>query len=72
MKHSLIIGGTGMLAGLSAHFAGQGVTVSVIGRNEERHEKVKQMTAHPENVNSLIIDHSQHHTLKEQLLRTID
>lgn len=72
MKHALIIGGTGMLAGFSADLAEHGVTVSVIGRNEERHENVKRMTAHPENVNSLIIDHSHHHPLKEQLLRTME
>ncbi|MFC4409694.1 hypothetical protein ACFOZY_04505 [Chungangia koreensis] len=72
MKHVLIIGGTGMLAGLSAELADHGVKVSVIGRNEERHESVKRMSQKPENIISLVIDHSYHHTLKEQLMKTME
>lgn len=72
MKHVLIIGGTGMLAGLSAELADMGIKVSVIGRNEEKHENVKRMSLYPENIISLIIDHSYHLTLKEQLMKTME
>lgn len=72
MKHVLVIGGTGMLAGLSSTLADEGILVSVIGRNEERHNDVKRMTVHPENIISLVIDHSHHLTLKEQLMKTME
>jgi hypothetical protein len=34
--HALVVGGTGMLRGVSLHLAARGMDVSVIARNEER------------------------------------
>lgn len=42
MRHILIVGGTGMLKGTTAHFIEQGDIVSVMARNEDRLDSFKE------------------------------
>jgi NAD(P)-dependent dehydrogenase (short-subunit alcohol dehydrogenase family) len=42
MKHILIIGGTGMLRGATEHFIEQGHIVTLMARNEQRLNAIKQ------------------------------
>ena len=71
MKHILVIGGTGMLSTLCSTLANDWNIVSVIGRNEERHKRIIHNTMNTENVESLIVDYSDHFRLKEVLLNSI-
>lgn len=41
-EHILIVGGTGMLRGLTSHFIEKGHIVSILARNEKRLERIKE------------------------------
>ena len=73
MSHALIIGGTGMLSGVSRHLCEEYKTVSVIGRNPHRFNSLLRETAHlPGNVNPLQLDYTDSANLVENLNTSIE
>ncbi|WP_407269120.1 short-chain dehydrogenase [Radiobacillus sp. PE A8.2] len=70
-KHALVIGGTGMLAGVTRWLAESSYIVSVIGRNPVKHEKLKQFVTDSGRVNSLVVDYEDLIDLSEKLTASI-
>ncbi|MFJ5770953.1 hypothetical protein [Psychrobacillus sp. NPDC093180] len=57
MKHICIIGGTGMLAEVSKWYADNNYIVSVIARNEEKMNRVKESCSNTENIKAIYLDY---------------
>lgn len=57
MKHALVAGGTGMLAGVSLWLLEKGYHVSVIARNPERMEQLIEKTNFKNNLTPVLVDY---------------
>ncbi|QNG59687.1 short-chain dehydrogenase [Bacillus sp. PAMC26568] len=68
-SHVLVVGGTGMLADVSVWLGQHADMVSVIGRQENRHNK---LNARMKNVNSLIFDYKDGNELRKQMMKAIE
>lgn len=68
-SHGLVVGGTGMLADVSVWLGQHADMVSVIGRQENRHNK---LNARMKNVNSLIFDYKDGNELRNQMMKAIE
>ena len=71
-KHALIIGGTGMLKGVSLWFMDRGYKVSVIGRSERKHLDLVQKAANPSLINRLMLDYNDHPLLEKGIREAIE
>ncbi|MEK4356481.1 short-chain dehydrogenase [Paenibacillus sp. FSL M7-1455] len=60
MRHALVVGGSGMLAGASLWLADQGYTVSVIGRSRSKMEKLTEASP---NIIPLLMDYNDEESL---------
>lgn len=71
MKHVCIIGGTGMLAEVSKWYADNNHTVSVIARNEEKMNRMKDSCSNPGNIKAIYLDYRDiaklHRLLKQNI-----
>ncbi|MGE8203600.1 short-chain dehydrogenase [Heyndrickxia sp. NPDC080065] len=67
MKHALVVGGTGMLAGVSLWLVNQGYQVSVIGRNPNRMESLAGKTEDKNAITPVLVDYSNEVLLKENV-----
>lgn len=71
-KHALVVGGTGMLAGVSLWLVEQGYHVSIIGRNKGRLERLKEQAApHSGSMTPLAVDYCEGHALSDAIEQTI-
>lgn len=71
--HALVVGGTGMLRGLSLGLAGQGYTVSVIARNNQRLQSLAEAAAEfSGHINPIAVDYGQGEQLRASLVRAIE
>lgn len=57
MKHALVVGGTGMLAGVSLWLLEKRYHVSVIARNPERMEQLIEKTNFKNNLTPILVDY---------------
>lgn len=72
MEHALVVGGTGMLAGVSLWLIEQGYHVSVIGRNRGRLEQLKKQAApRAENITPISVDYCDGNALTNAVEQTI-
>ena len=69
--HALVIGGTGMLKKVSVWLCNQGLYVSVIGRDKDRLEGVKNTCNAPKNVTCISLDYHDSDILKQSIKDTI-
>ncbi|EEM17288.1 MULTISPECIES: short-chain dehydrogenase [Bacillus] len=69
--HALVIGGTGMLKKVSVWLCNQGLYVSVIGRDRNRLEDVKNTCNAPRNVTCISLDYHDGDALKQSIKDTI-
>jgi NAD(P)-dependent dehydrogenase (short-subunit alcohol dehydrogenase family) len=70
-KHVLVIGGTGMLAGVSTWLVHEGYHVSIIGRCPIKHQHVKEKVSDPESITSIAVDYTNLSELKLQVEKTL-
>ena len=70
MKHALVVGGTGMLAGVSLWLAEKRYHVSVIARNENRMNTLISRASSPFSITPLFIDYSDENRLRKEMQRT--
>ncbi|HLR60806.1 MAG TPA: short-chain dehydrogenase [Lentibacillus sp.] len=66
-KRALIIGGSGMLKGVSRWFNEMDYTVYIIGRDRRKLENVRIESKHPENSYGISVDYRDSEQLKQQL-----
>lgn len=72
-KHALIIGGTGMLAGVSLWCADEAeYFVSVISRSKSKYKNLSHLAKHPDSINHLPVDYYDYQYLEEQVELAID
>jgi len=71
MKHICIIGGTGMLAEVTRWYADNNYIVSVIARNEEKMNKMKDSCSEPENIKAIYLDYRDLTKLHQSLEQNI-
>lgn len=57
MKHICIIGGSGMLAGVTKWYVDNDHIVSVVARNEEKMNRMKDSCSNPENIKAIYLDY---------------
>lgn len=69
MKHVLVIGGTGMLRGVSEGLNHQGYHLSVIARRKERLVELEGLLEHPKLFTPLALDYSDNDGLRAELKR---
>lgn len=67
MKHSLVIGGTGMLSKVSIWLAANGYKVSVIGRNQENMQRLLSTDARASRMTPVLVDYTNNEELAKQL-----
>ncbi|MBP9192893.1 MAG: short-chain dehydrogenase [Ignavibacteria bacterium] len=72
MLHALIVGGTGMLAGVSDYFTQHGYTVSVIARDPAGLNKLIESKSEHGFINPIKVDYSDYYSLEERLRSAID
>ncbi|GGA40269.1 hypothetical protein [Psychrobacillus lasiicapitis] len=72
MKHICIIGGTGMLAEVSKWYADNNHLVSVIARNEEKMNRMKDSCSKPENIKAIYLDYRDATDLHNALRKSIE
>ncbi len=72
MPHVLIVGGTGMLKGVSLYFARHGCTVSVVARNQNRFNELIESKPGYGFINPVKVDYSDYSLLEEKLKSSID
>lgn len=70
-RHALIIGGTGMLLDVSLWLTEMDYQISVIGRSEQKHNRLIKSATHPNLINSLKVDYNNHLLLEEQIRKSI-
>ncbi|MFE9079029.1 short-chain dehydrogenase [Bacillus mobilis] len=70
--HALVIGGTGMLKGVSMWLCEKGFHVSIIGRDEVKLENVKRASAAPERITCLSLDYHNDDDVKRAIKSTIE
>lgn len=71
MKHALIIGGTGMLSGVSLWLIKNGYHASIIARNPERRQRLLEETELNNNITPILVDYKDHEGLQERVNATI-
>ncbi|WP_138859448.1 short-chain dehydrogenase [Exiguobacterium mexicanum] len=69
MKHALVIGGSGMLAGTALWLAEVGYHVSIIGRDAEKMSRLTEQAS--ARLSAILVDYRDELRLKEALLRSI-
>lgn len=69
MQHTLIIGGSGMLADVSIWFAREGHRVSVIGRDVA---KLRRLEMQSDNITSLVTDYTDYNDFRMKIKEAID
>ena len=69
MKHALVIGGSGMLAGTVLWLAEVGYHVSIIGRDAEKMSRLTEQT--PARLSAVLVDYRDNLRLKEALRSSI-
>ncbi|MCM3361229.1 short-chain dehydrogenase [Niallia sp. HCP3S3_B10] len=72
MKHALVVGGTGMLSGVSLWLLEQGYHVSIIARNSDRMKNLIEQTDLDSHVTPLFVDYSNHDELQKKVHATIN
>ncbi|MEK4487295.1 hypothetical protein MHH81_17360 [Psychrobacillus sp. FSL H8-0484] len=72
MKHICIIGGSGMLAGVTKWYADNDYIVSVVARNEEKMNRMKNACSNPENIRGIYVDYRDSTKLEESLQQNIN
>lgn len=71
MKHALVVGGTGMLSGVSLWLLEQGYHVSIIARNSDRMKDLTEQTDSDSHITQLLVDYSNYDELQMKLHETI-
>lgn len=71
MRHALVIGGTGMLSGVSRFLIDQEYHVSIIARNKERMERLIKKTADVHSITPLLLDYRNDDELQKKVHATI-
>lgn len=72
-QHALVVGGTGMLRGVSLHLAEQGYTVSVVGRQISRLQLLREAASElPGRIVPLPFDYREDEQLRVSLLTSIE
>ncbi|MGA3600125.1 short-chain dehydrogenase [Lysinibacillus agricola] len=72
MKHVLVVGGTGMLSGVSLWLLNQGYHVSIIARNSDRMKDLIKQTDLDSHITPLFVDYSNHDELQKKVHETIN
>lgn len=72
MKHALVIGGTGMLSGVSLWLLAQGYHVSVIARDADRMKNLIEKTNLKGNITPILVDYKRNEELQEKVQATIE
>lgn len=72
MQHALVIGGTGMLSGVSLWLLEQGYHVSIIARNSDRMKDLTDQTDLNNRITPLLVDYSNDNELQEKVNETIE
>ncbi|MDQ0214021.1 hypothetical protein J2S13_000416 [Oikeobacillus pervagus] len=72
MKHALVVGGTGMLSGVSLWLLDQGYHVSIIARNSKRMKDLIEQTDLDSHITPLFVDYSDHDELQKKVHATIN
>jgi hypothetical protein len=67
VKHALVIGGTGMLSKVSIWLAANGYHVSVIGRNQEKMQRLLNADVRPSRMTPVLVDYTNNEELAKQL-----
>lgn len=67
MKHALVIGGTGMLSKVSIWLAANGYHVSVIGRNQEKMQRLLSSAESYSQMTPVLVDYTNNEELAKQL-----
>lgn len=71
--HALVVGGTGMLRGLTLSLAGQGYTVSVVARNVHRLQSLAETAGqYSGRINPLSLDYRHGGQLRTELAEAIE
>ncbi|SES38780.1 hypothetical protein [Psychrobacillus sp. OK032] len=71
MEHIFIIGGTGMLAEVTRWYAEQNHIVTVIARNKEKMNRMKDSCSEPENIKAIYLDYRDSAELYKSLWKNI-
>ncbi|MFJ8066283.1 short-chain dehydrogenase [Psychrobacillus sp. NPDC096426] len=71
MKHVCIIGGTGMLAEVTRWYADNNQIVSVIARNVEKMNRMKDPCSNPQNIKAIYLDYRDLTKLHQSLEQNI-
>jgi hypothetical protein len=71
MKHVCVIGGTGMLGEVTKWYADNNYLVSVIARNKEKMNRMKDSSSNPENIKAIYLDYRDSTKLHESLKQNI-
>lgn len=71
MKHALVVGGTGMLSGVSQWLVSAGYHVSIIARNAERMNELVKTVSTSERVTPLLVDYKDNARFRQKLTDTI-
>ena len=71
-KHALIIGGTGMLKGVSLWLTELGFKISVIGRSERKHLDLEKRSGNPGLINHMMLDYNDHSKLEKEMRSVIE
>lgn len=72
MKHALVVGGTGMLSGVSLWLLEQGYHVSIIARNSDRMKDLTEQTDLNNHITPLLVDYSNQDELQKNVHATIE
>lgn len=67
MKHALVVGGTGMLSGVSLWLLNQGYHVSIIARNSDRMKDLIKQTDLDSHITPLFVDYINHDELQKKV-----
>lgn len=67
MKHALVIGGTGMLSKVSTWLAANDYHVSVIGRNQEKMQRLLSSAESSLRMTPVLVDYTNDEELSKQL-----
>lgn len=71
MKHALVVGGTGMLSGVSLSLLAKGYHVSIIARNAYRIEKLVEKTRIKEQITPILVDYKNNNELRTKVNASI-
>lgn len=71
VKHALVIGGTGMLSGVSLWLIDNGYHVSIIARDAEKMKQLQKEASSSSQVTPLLVDYRNNDKLIEKLKLTI-